>query len=47
MLTAEQKKFIEDTVPVLRKNGEDLTGYFYRRILTNNPELKEVFNLSH
>lgn len=47
MLTTEQKKFIEDTVPVLRKNGEDLTRYFYRRMLTNNPELKEVFNLSH
>ncbi|AWX15160.1 nitric oxide dioxygenase [Mergibacter septicus] len=46
-LTANQIELIKATVPVLRENGVALTSYFYNRMLTNHPELKEVFNLGH
>ncbi|MCH4246617.1 MAG: globin domain-containing protein [Acinetobacter populi] len=38
---------VKATVPVLRENGVALTSYFYKRMLGNHPELKNVFNLSH
>lgn len=47
MLSQQQKELIKATIPVLRENGVALTGYFYNRMLTNNPELKETFNLGH
>lgn len=47
MLSESQKDLVKATVPVLRENGVALTGYFYNRMLTNNPNLKETFNLGH
>ena len=47
MLTETQKQLVKDTVPVLKENGVALTDYFYKRMLRNNPELKEVFNMGH
>lgn len=47
MLTDSQRDQIKATIPVLREHGVALTSYFYNRMLTNNPELKEVFNLGH
>lgn len=44
-LTANQIELVKATVPVLRENGVVLTSYFYNRMLTNHPELKQVFNL--
>ena len=46
-LSTEQIELVKATVPVLRENGVALTTYFYNRMLGNNPELKEVFNLGH
>ncbi|URL01692.1 NO-inducible flavohemoprotein [Avibacterium sp. 20-126] len=46
-LTANQIELVKATVPVLRENGVALTSYFYNRMLTNHPELKQVFNLGH
>lgn len=46
-LTAHQIELIKATVPVLRESGVVLTKHFYNRMLGNNPELKEVFNLGH
>ncbi|AUI66317.1 MULTISPECIES: NO-inducible flavohemoprotein [Glaesserella] len=46
-LTAQQIELVKATVPVLKENGVALTSYFYNRMLTNHPELKEVFNLGH
>ncbi|MDY6449317.1 globin domain-containing protein [Acinetobacter faecalis] len=40
-------ELVKSTVPVLRENGVALTSYFYNRMLTNNPELKNTFNLDH
>lgn len=47
MLNEEQKDLVKATVPILRENGVALTNYFYKRMLTNTPELKETFNLGH
>ncbi|MEB6379008.1 NO-inducible flavohemoprotein [Leclercia adecarboxylata] len=47
MLTEAQKQLVKDTVPVLKENGVALTDYFYKRMLRNNPDLQEVFNLGH
>lgn len=47
MLTESQKSLIKATVPVLREHGVALTSHFYQRMLTGNPELKQVFNRGH
>ncbi|MGK3125943.1 globin domain-containing protein [Candidatus Pantoea formicae] len=47
MITTEQKDLVKVTVPVLKENGVALTDYFYKRMLNNNPELKETFNMGH
>lgn len=47
MLTSEQKELVKATVPVLKESGVALTDYFYKRMLSNNPFLKETFNLGH
>lgn len=47
MLSQHQIDLIKSTVPVLRENGVALTDYFYNRMLTNNPQLKETFNMGH
>ena len=43
-MTEEQKELVRGTVPVLKEHGVVLTSYFYNRMLTHNPELKNVFN---
>lgn len=47
MLTSKQKELVKATVPVLKESGTALTDYFYKRMLGNNPDLKETFNLGH
>ncbi|MBU9818618.1 NO-inducible flavohemoprotein [Rahnella sp. BCC 1045] len=47
MLTEQQKVLVKATVPILRESGVALTDYFYKRMLNNNPELKETFNMGH
>lgn len=44
-MTPDHIELIKSTVPVLRENGVALTSYFYQRMLTNHPELKNTFNL--
>ena len=46
-MTPQQIELVKATVPVLRENGVALTGYFYNRMLGNNPNLKETFNMGH
>lgn len=43
-MTNEQKELVKGTAPILREHGVALTTYFYNRMLTHNPELKNVFN---
>ncbi|WP_241578296.1 NO-inducible flavohemoprotein [Rosenbergiella nectarea] len=47
MLTSQQKKLIQQTIPVLKANGTVLTDYFYHRMLSQVPELRETFNMGH
>ena len=46
-MTPQQIDLVKATVPVLRENGVALTDYFYKRMLGNNPDLKETFNMGH
>ncbi|PTR01606.1 nitric oxide dioxygenase [Mucilaginibacter yixingensis] len=46
-MTNEQKAIITATVPVLRENGVALTKYFYNRMFTHHPELKNMFNMGN
>ncbi|AZN68041.1 NO-inducible flavohemoprotein [Acinetobacter haemolyticus] len=46
-MTPQQIELVKATVPVLRENGVALAGYFYNRMLGNNPDLKETFNMGH
>ncbi len=46
-MAPQQIDLVKATVPVLRENGVALTGYFYNRMLGNNPDLKETFNIGH
>jgi nitric oxide dioxygenase len=38
---------IKSTIPILREHGMALTTYFYQRMLSAHPELKNIFNLNH
>lgn len=44
-MTPQHIELVKSTVPVLRENGVALTSYFYKRMLGNNPDLNNVFNL--
>ena len=46
-MNSSQKELIKATVPILRTNGNDLISYFYQRMLSNNPELKNIFNMAN
>ncbi|MBT2653140.1 NO-inducible flavohemoprotein [Oceanobacillus sp. ISL-73] len=37
-------EIIKTTVPVLKEHGETITKHFYKLLLENNPELRNVFN---
>lgn len=47
MLDNQTIAIIKSTIPVLLETGPKLTGYFYDRMFKHNPELKDIFNLSH
>jgi nitric oxide dioxygenase len=42
-----QKELIKATVPILQSAGAILTEHFYKRMLGQHPELKEVFNMGN
>lgn len=46
-MTTDQKLLISATVPVLKENGVLLTKYFYDRMFTHHPELKNLFNMGN
>ncbi len=43
-LSPEQVKIIKSTVPVLQEHGNEITLRFYENMLTDVPELNNVFN---
>lgn len=46
-MNTSQKELVKGTVPLLKAKGNDLISYFYQRMLTNNPELIDVFNIAN
>ena len=38
---------VKSTAPVLEVHGEEITTVFYRRLFENNPELKDIFNMTN
>ena len=47
MLSSETIRIVQSTIPLLESAGTELTRHFYQRMFSHNPELKDVFNLSH
>lgn len=47
MMTPAQIATVKATAPVLAIHGEAITAHFYRRMLSGNPELKNLFNQGH
>ncbi|WP_068716391.1 NO-inducible flavohemoprotein [Vibrio tritonius] len=47
MLSEHHIAVIKNTIPLLASAGPELTRHFYQRMLSQNPELKHIFNLSH
>ncbi|KAM3425400.1 Flavohemoprotein [Cercospora zeina] len=43
-LSQEQVKIIKATVPVLQQHGTDVTRLFYKNMLSERPELNNIFN---
>jgi nitric oxide dioxygenase len=44
MLSRQTIEIIKSTVPVLREHGKTITTRFYKMMLTNHPELLNIFN---
>jgi nitric oxide dioxygenase len=44
MLSAQTIEIVESTIPLLAEQGEAITRHFYDKLLTENPELNNVFN---
>jgi len=47
MLDARTIDIVKSTIPLLESANTALTSHFYTRMFRDNPELKDVFNLSH
>jgi len=47
MLTTQDIKIVKSTVPLLEAGGAAITDYFYNRLFTHHPELKNIFNMSN
>jgi len=46
-LSAEHKEIVKSTAPVLAQHGVAITSHFYKRMLDNHPELKNIFNVAN
>ncbi|UJX25399.1 NO-inducible flavohemoprotein [Pseudoalteromonas sp. CF6-2] len=47
MLSEKTIEIVKSTVPLLAEAGPQVTEYFYDRMFSYNPELKNIFNMSH
>lgn len=46
-LSVDELNIIHATIPILEQGGETLTQYFYKRMLNEDPEVKQFFNATH
>lgn len=47
MLDAQTIATVKSSLPAIAQVGPQLTGHFYQRLLTQHPELKDVFNMNN
>ncbi|USD62550.1 NO-inducible flavohemoprotein [Vibrio sp. SCSIO 43140] len=47
MLNNQHIEIIKSTIPLLESAGPALTQHFYQRMFSHNPELKDIFNMTH
>lgn len=47
MLEPRDIEIVQSTLPLLESAGTAVTEHFYGRMFRENPELKDIFNLSH
>ncbi|SBS39540.1 Flavohemoprotein [Marinomonas spartinae] len=47
MLSQQHIDTVKATIPLLASAGTAITEHFYNRMFTHNPELKNVFNMTH
>ncbi|WP_394251946.1 NO-inducible flavohemoprotein [Vibrio profundi] len=47
MLNNQHIDIIKSTIPLLESAGPELTVHFYQRMFSHNPELKDIFNMTH
>nr|AFU73931.1 flavohemoprotein [Crithidia mellificae] len=46
-LAEKTMQVVEATAPAVAAAGPQLTAAFYKRMFSNNPELKDIFNMAH
>ncbi|KAK6371478.1 uncharacterized protein PV06_01487 [Exophiala oligosperma] len=46
-LSEEHQAIVKSTAPVLAEHGVAITSHFYKRMLNNHPELRNIFNSAH
>lgn len=47
MLSQNTIEIVKSTAPVIAEAGPAMTAHFYDRMFDHNPELKDIFNLTH
>ena len=47
MLSQQHIDTVKATIPLLASAGTAITEHFYKRMFSHNPELKDVFNMTH
>ncbi|MBR9875745.1 MAG: NO-inducible flavohemoprotein [Vibrionaceae bacterium] len=47
MLSNQTIEIVKATAPLIAETGPKLTAHFYDRMFTQNPELKDIFNMSN
>ncbi|OLQ93421.1 nitric oxide dioxygenase [Vibrio panuliri] len=47
MLNENHIAVVKSTIPLLESAGPALTQHFYQRMFSHNPELKDIFNMTH
>ena len=47
MLSNQHIEVVKSTIPLLESAGPALTEHFYQRMFNHNPELKDIFNMTH
>ncbi|PSV20493.1 NO-inducible flavohemoprotein [Photobacterium kishitanii] len=47
MLSQKNIDIVKSTAPVIAAAGPAVTQHFYQRMFSHNPELKDIFNMSH